>query len=139
MQKYFDLLLELLRPDDDDFVVEEKKKLSAAAKKLEERWEKWLKIAHKVWFIFQAYDDLLHEKISLDGFLATWDITSTQKLEMGKESSIDVLNAIIKWDIEDEDNTLFILDSISFWSLAENDKKVIQNRAKDHNCELVFC
>jgi hypothetical protein len=37
MQKYFDLLLELLRPDDDDFIIEEKKKLSATAKKLEER------------------------------------------------------------------------------------------------------
>jgi hypothetical protein len=37
MQKYFDLLLELLRPEDDDFVMGEKKKLSATAKKLEER------------------------------------------------------------------------------------------------------
>jgi hypothetical protein len=37
MQKYFDLLLELIRPDNDDFVLEEKKKLSATAKKLEER------------------------------------------------------------------------------------------------------
>ena len=36
MQKYFDLLLELLRPEDDDFVMEEKKKLSATAKKLED-------------------------------------------------------------------------------------------------------
>ena len=38
MQKYLDLLLELLWPEDDDFVVKEKKKLSATAKKLEERW-----------------------------------------------------------------------------------------------------
>jgi hypothetical protein len=37
MLKYFDLLLELLRPEDDEFVIEEKKKLSATAKKLEER------------------------------------------------------------------------------------------------------
>jgi hypothetical protein len=37
MQKYFDLLLELLRPEDDNFIIEEKKKLSATAKKLEER------------------------------------------------------------------------------------------------------
>jgi hypothetical protein len=37
MQKYFDLLLELLQPEDDDFVMGEKKKLSATAKKLEER------------------------------------------------------------------------------------------------------
>jgi hypothetical protein len=37
MQKYFDLLLELLRPDDDDFVLAEKKNLSATAKKLEDR------------------------------------------------------------------------------------------------------
>lgn len=139
MQKYFDLLLELLRPDDDDFVLEEKKKLSAAAHKLEERWNKNLKIAHKVWFIFESYEDLLSDKISLDNFLATWDITSTKKLHNENESSIDVLNSIINWSIKADDNTLFILDSISFWILVNNDKKVIQDRAKNHNCEFVFC
>ena len=138
MQKYFDLLLELLRPDDDHFVVQEKKKLSAAAQKLEKRWDKNLKITHRVWFIFEAYEDLLNEKISLDGFLATWDITSKKKLQ-NNGSSIDVLNSIINWDIKDNDNTLFILDSISFWGLANNDKETIQNRTKNHNCELVFC
>ena len=138
MQKYFDLLLELLRPDDDDFVIEEKKKLSATAKKLEERWDKNLKIAHKVWFIFQAYDDLLSEKISLDEFLATWDITSQKRLHTNNESSLDILNSIINWSLESE-NTLFILDSISFESLADNNKKIIQNWAKKHNSELVFC
>ena len=138
MQKYFDLLLELLRPEDDDFVIEEKKKLSATAKKLEERWNRNLKIAHKVWFIFEAYEDLLSEKITLDEFLATWDITSKRNISEVNESSIDVLNWIIEWKNNDE-NTLFILDSISFASLAKKDKETIQNRAKDHNCELVFC
>jgi len=138
MQKYFDLLLELLRPEDDDFVMEEKKKLSATAKKLEERWNKNLKIAHKVWFIFEAYEDLLNEKITLDEFLATWDITSERNISKPSSSSIEALNWIIEWKNEDE-NTLFILDSISFASLAKKDKETIQNRAKDHNCELVFC
>ena len=138
MQKYFDLLLELLRPEDDDFVIEEKKKLSATAKKLEERWDKNLKIAHKVWFIFEAYEDLLNEKITLDDFLATWDITSERNISSPSESSIEVLNWIIEWKNNDE-NTLFILDSISFASLAKKDKETVQNRAKDHNCELVFC
>ena len=138
MQKYFDLLLELLRPEDDDFVMEEKKKLSATAKKLEEKWNKNLIIAHKIWFIFEAYEDLLNEKISLDEFLATWDITSQRNISKTSESSIDVLNWIIEWKNNDE-NTLFILDSISFSSLAKKDKETIQNRAKDHNCELVFC
>jgi len=138
MQKYFDLLLELLRPEDDDFVMEEKKKLSATAKKLEERWDKNLKIAHKVWFIFEAYEDLLNEKISLDEFLATWDITSKRNISKPSKSSIEVLNCIIQWKNNDK-NTLFILDSISFASLAKKDKETIQNRAKDNNCELVFC
>ena len=138
MQKYFDLLLELLRPEDDDFVMEEKKKLSATAKKLEERWDKNLKIAHKVWFIFEAYEDLLNEKISLDEFLATWDITSERNISKPNESSIKVLNWIIEWKNNDE-NSLFILDSISFASLAKKDKETIQNRAKNHNCELIFC
>ena len=138
MQKYFDLLLELLRPEDDDFVLEEKKKLSATAKKLDERWDKNLKIAHKVWFIFEAYEDLLNERITLDEFLATWDITSERNISKPTESSIEVLSWIIKWKNNDE-NTLFILDSISFASLAKKDKETIQNRAKNHNCELVFC
>lgn len=138
MQKYFDLLLELLRPEDDDFVIEEKKKLSATAKKLEERWDKNLKIAHKVWFIFEAYEDLLNEKITLDEFLATWDITSERNISNPAGSSTEVLNWIIEWKNHDE-NALFILDSISFASLAKKDKETIQNRAKHHNCELVFC
>jgi hypothetical protein len=131
-------LLELLRPEDDDFVMEEKKKLSATAKKLEEWWDKNLKIAHKVWFIFEAYEDLLNEKITLDEFLATWDITSERNISKPSKSSIDVLNWIIEWRNNDE-NTVFILDSISFVSLAKKDKETIQNRAKDQNCELVFC
>ena len=138
MQKYFDLLLELLRPEDDDFIMEEKKKLSATAKKLEEWWDKNLKIAHKVWFIFEAYEDLLNEKITLDEFLATWDVTSERNISKPSKSSIDVLNWIIEWRNNDE-NTVFILDSISFVSLAKKDKETIQNRAKDHNSELVFC
>jgi len=138
MQKYFDLLLELLRPEDDDFVMEEKKKLSATAKELEERWDKNLKIAHKVWFIFEAYEDLLNEKITLDEFLATWDITSERNISKPGKTSIEVINWIIEWK-NDSENTLFILDSISFASLAKKDKEAIQNRAKDHNCELVFC
>lgn len=138
MQKYFNLLLELLRPEDDDFVIEEKKKLSATAKRLEERWDKNLKMAHRVWFIFEAYEDLLNEKITLDEFLATWDITSERNISQSSESSIKVLNWIIEWKNNDE-NTLFILDSISFASLAKKDKETIQNRAKNHNCELIFC
>ena len=138
MQKYFDLLLELIRPEDDDFVMEEKKKLFATAKKIEERWDKNLKIAHKVWFIFEAYEDLLYEKITLDEFLATWDITSERNISKSEESSIEVLNWVIHWK-NNRENTLFILDSISFVSLAKKDKEIIQSRAKDHNCELVFC
>lgn len=138
MQKYLDLLLELLRPEDDDFIVEEKKKLSATAKKLEERWNRNLKIAHKVWFIFEAYEDLLNEKITLDEFLATWDVTSKRNISENNKSSTQVLEWIIQWKNDDE-NTLFILDSISFATLAKKDKETIQNRAKNHNCELVFC
>ena len=138
MQKYFDLLLELLRPENDNSTIEEKKKLSATAKKIEERWNKNLKIAHKFWFIFEAYEDLLNDKITLDEFLTTWDITSKINISKTTKSSIEVLNWIIQWNINNE-NTLFILDSISFWSLAKKDKEIIQNRAKNQNCELVFC
>ena len=138
MQKYFDLLLELLRPEDDNFVMEEKKKLSATARKIEERWDKNLKITHKYKFIFDAYEDLLNEKISLDEFLATGDITSSKNIYNNEESSVSILNSIIQWN-ENSENTLFILDSISFWCLAKKDKEIVQKWTKEHNNELVFC
>lgn len=139
MQKYFDLLLELLRPENDDFVIDEKRKLSVVWEKIENRGGRNLRVAHKYSFLFNAYDDLINDRISLDEFLATWDITSKRKLEMNNESSIDVVNSIIKWNIRESDNTLFILDSISLLSLSDSDKKIVQNRAKDHSCEIIFC
>ena len=137
MHKYFDLLLELLWPEEDSFVLDEKKKLSAAATKIEERWDKKLQVSHKVWFIFTAYEDLLNEKITLDEFLATWDINSKKDI-LQSDSSMDVLNGIIQWK-KDDKNTLYILDSISFATLSGADKKIIQDRVKNHDCELVFC
>lgn len=139
MLKYFELLLELLRPENDDFVAEEKKQLLAAWKKLEERWDKNLEIHHRYRFIFSAYNDLIHERISLDEFLATWDITSNQNLNNNNKPSIPIINSMIDGTLKNTDNTLFILDTISFWSLSDNDKKTVQNWVKNHNCELVFC
>ena len=139
MQKYFDLLLELLRPQDDELIVEERNKLSAAANKLEEKWTKNLKIFHKYWFIFKAYEDLLNEKIQLDEFLATWDITSNRKIYENDESSLSIINKIINWKLNWDNNTLFILDTISFLVLSDNDKKIVQKRSKEHNNEIIFC
>ena len=139
MQKYFDLLWELLRPQDDELIVEERNKLSAAANKLEEKWTKNLKIFHKYWFIFKAYEDLLNEKIQLDEFLATWDITSNRKIYENDESSLSIINKIINWKLNWDNNTLFILDTISFLVLSDNDKKIVQKRSKEHNNEIIFC
>ena len=80
----------------------------------------------------------MNEKITLDNFLATWDITSERNISKPSESSIKILDWIIEWQNNNE-NTLFILDSISFASLAKKEKETVQNRAKDNNCELVFC
>jgi hypothetical protein len=59
-------------------------------------------------------------------------------LHTDSESSIQILEWIIQWKNTDE-NTLFILDSISFASLTNNDKNTIQEWAKNHSCEIVFC
>jgi hypothetical protein len=80
----------------------------------------------------------LNEKITLDEFLATWDITSERNISKPNESSIEILNWIIEWKNKDK-NILFILDSISFVALSKKDKETVQNRAKNHNCELIFC
>ncbi len=138
MQELFKLLLDLLRHDDDIDEIKEKEKLIAVANKIENRWERNLEIAHKYWFIFQAYDDLVNKKISIEEFISTWDITSSHKIAPKETSSIDTLNTIIDWSNNNKDS-LFILDAISFDILAEHDKKNIQNRAKEHNSELIFC
>ena len=138
MQELFKLLLDLLRHDDDIDEIKEKEKLIAVANKIENRWERNLEIAHKYWFIFQAYDDLVNKKISIEEFISTWDITNSHKIAPKETSSIDTLNTIIDWSNNSKDS-LFILDAISFDILAEHDKKNIQNRAKEHNSELIFC
>ena len=89
-------------------------------------------------FIFEAYENLLNERITPDEFLAIWDITSHSKLSTNSEASIPVVDSIIQWK-NDNENTLFILDSISFLVLSNNDKKIVQEWAKNHKCELVFC
>jgi hypothetical protein len=82
---------------------------------------------------------LINERISLDEFLATGDITSTRKLDTDKKTSISIISSIVDGTTDDYDNTLFILDSISFLSLADNEKKIVQSWAKSHNCAFVFC
>ena len=139
MQKYLELLIELLRPWDDDFTIQEKKNLLAAGEKIEKKWKRNLEIFHRFWFLFKAYEELLQEKIWLDEFLAIGDITSTKKLTPNDQPSINIVNSIINWTSEIPNNSLVILDSISFWVLSTNDKEKIQIRAKDHNCELIFC
>lgn len=139
MQKYLELLIELLRPWDDDFTIQEKKNLLAAGEKIEKKWKRNLKTFHRFGFLFNAYEELLQEKIWLDEFLAIGDITSTKKLTPNDQPSINIVNSIINWTSEIPNNSLVILDSISFWVLSTNDKEKIQIRAKDHNCELIFC
>jgi len=139
MQKYLELLLELLRPDDDPDIVNMKKNYLAAWAKIEQRWDRNLEIFHKVWFIFSAYDELLQWKNSLDEFLATGDITSNRKIvPNNKKSSLEILHSIIDWK-EVYTNTLLILDLISFLTFSDNEKQTIQNRAKTNNNELIFC
>lgn len=141
MKKYLELLLELLRPDNEDFW-EQKKLFLAAGKKIEENWNRKLQVFHKCWFIFSAYDELLHDKISLDEFLAIWDITSNKPIASDSQSSIVFLHSIIDdklENIEDYKDSLFILDWISFWILSESQKQKIQNRVKTQNSEMIFC
>ena len=139
MQKYLEILLELLRPESNDLMEEEKQKLLAAGKKIEEKGNKKLKNYHKNGFILNAYDDLLKGKISLDEFLTTGDITNNKKIIIRDQNSISVIHSIINGTIKSEDDSLFILDSISFWILSKQEKETVQNRAKKHSCELVFC
>lgn len=138
MLKYLELLLDLLRTSNVEEFEEMKKMYLAVWKKQEERWWKWLKIFHKNWFIFSAYDDLRTDKINLDEFLAIWDVLSDKKLVDDRETSIDFFNGVLFGKNETRD-TLLIVDSLSFNILSDVDKKKIQDRVKDYNNELVLC
>lgn len=144
MQKYLQLLLELLWSEDDEDVMIMKKNFLAVWEKLEGRGNRDLKIFHRAWFVFFAYDKLLSEKITLDEFLAIWDVTSGNKLldSIWEYDSLSFLNKIIAWDFDnnfDYQNTLFILDLLSFISLSDMEQKKIQDWAKSQNSELLFC
>ena len=144
MQKYLQLLLELLRPEDDEEVVAMKENFLAVGAKIEGRWDKKLKIFHRDWFVFYAYDVLLSGELSLDEFLATWDVTSKSRLlhNIWDYDSSSFLSDIIAWDFDgksDYQNTLYVLDLISFISLSDVNQKKIQDWAKKQNSELLFC
>lgn len=143
MLKYFELLLELLRTDDDPDVINMKKNFLAAWQKIEERWDRNLQIFHKCGFVFSAYDALLQWKLSLDEFLATWDITSKNTIfNNWTQSAIEFLTNIINWNTKELwniENTLFIMDTISFLTLSNNEKEIVKNRTKNNNSEIIFC
>ncbi|MDR0369707.1 MAG: hypothetical protein LBH96_04275 [Candidatus Peribacteria bacterium] len=51
-------------------------------------------IYHRMGFVFQAFHDLLLEKISLEEFLAVGDISSSRLLyDAERKSSLEVLNS----------------------------------------------
>lgn len=137
MLKYLELLLELLWTEEEPDIQNMKKNFLSAWEKIENRWDRDLQIFHKCWFIFSAYDKLLQWKLSLDEFLATGDITSTNKIfKTWTKSSLEILTSIINWDSE---NTLFIMDTISFLTLSNNEKEIVKNRTKNNNSEIIFC
>lgn len=139
MIKYLELLLELLWTSDDEESVELRKLYLSVWKKQEERWNMSLKVCHKIWYVFSAYDDLWNDRISLDEFLSVWDITSQRKIISEDISSIDFLDKIIKKEKIDMKNTLIILDSVSFVALSDSEKNIVQQWTKENNNEMVLC
>lgn len=108
MEKYFNLLLDLLEiPQNDNY-----QKILGV---IEENKEKNIHFYHQYSFIFQWYQDLLNNKISIEEFLQLWDINSKLKFDIKKQDFISYLksNSVL------DKNTLYVFDNLAKWIIEE--------------------
>ncbi len=108
MEKYFDLLLDLLD-------IPQNKNHFQILEIIEKNKNKQIYFYHQYGFIFQWYQDLLNKQISPEDFLQFWDIDSKIKIDLKKLDSISLLRS----DFDLDKNSIYIFDSLAEWIIAE--------------------
>lgn len=110
MEKYFDLVLELLE-------LEGKEKLKDTALKLKNHQENWASIAffHQYDFLFKAWLSLCAWEISEEEFVQIWDSESNIQLyNENKKNAHTYFESLINKDYPEEDVILIDQDA---WNL----------------------
>lgn len=110
MEKYFDLLLELLDIQNKENY---KKVASLIAKNPKAKFEFYYKHS----FIFEWYQKLLNWQISKEDFVQLWDFKSKIKIDLKKPDSISFLKSNPKLD----KNVIYVFDSLAQWIIEESE------------------
>ena len=126
MEKYFDLVLELLE-------LEEKEKLKDTALQIKNHQGKWDNISffHQYDFLFKAWLALCAQEISEEEFVQIGDVDSQFKLyDENKMNAKEYFNAL-KNNSFSEDIYVIDQDAWNFFLTEEEQKEVLENLASD--------
>ncbi len=133
MEKYFDLVLELLE-------LEEKEKLKDMAIQLKKHQEKWDNIAffHQYDFLFKAWLALCAEEISEEDFVQIGDVDSSFQLyDESKRTAQEYFDNLKNKDTEED---VFVIDE-NAWNLflteKEQDEVLEHLKANDKKIYLI--
>lgn len=109
MEKYFDLLLELLD-------IQNKKNYKKIAVLIEKDPKSNFELYHQYAFVFEWYQKLLNWEITEEEFTQLWDFQSKIKFNPNKLDSISFLQQSKKLDSD----TIYIFDSLAKWIVEES-------------------
>ena len=126
MEKYFDLVLELLE-------IEEKEKLKDTALQIKNHQEKWESISffHQYDFLFNAWLALCAQEISEEEFVQIGDVDSQFKLyDENKKNAKEYFNALKNRDFT-EDVFVIDQDAWNFFLTEKEQKEVLEKLASD--------
>ncbi len=110
MEKYFDLLLELLD-------IQDKESYKKIAKLIEQDPKVDFEFFHQHSFIFEWYQKLLNWQISKEDFSQLWDFQSKIKIDLKKPDSISFLKSNPKLDKK----IIYVFDTLAQWIIEESE------------------
>ena len=130
MEKYFDLVLELLE-------IEEKEKLKDTALQIKNHQEKWESISffHQYDFLFNAWLALCAQEISEEEFVQIGDVDSQFQLyDENKKNAKEYFESLKKHDFPED---VFVIDQAARnLFLTEKEQKEIQEQLASSSKKL---
>ena len=128
MEKYFDLVLELLE-------LEEKEKLKNIALQLKKYQEHWDSISffHQYDFLFKAWLAFCAEEISEEEFVQIWDVDSQSSLYNEDQKNAQEYFELLKNKKYPEENIILIDQDAWNYFLTKNEQDEISNHLKSNS------
>ena len=132
MEKYFDLVLDLLE-------IKESNNLKEIANQLVYENEKWNNVLYisRYWFLFDARMSLLNGEIMPEDFVQIWDYWSN--FDIYGDWNVDIkkkLSDLALWKFSDD---VFVIDrDWREFFLSNDNKKKIEQRINNNNKKILF-